>query len=97
LREGFQNPSKNSKEAKKTIIDLKIHLEEAKVIREILKRQLEEKKKITKNMEAEIVSLRQELHKKDIQLNFGNNTKTLDEIICNKKTVLWQVWTWIQT
>ena len=50
----------------------------------MLKRQLEEKKKITKNLKAEIVSLRKELHKNDIQLNFGNSTKILDEIICNK-------------
>jgi chromosome segregation ATPase len=85
LKEGFQNPRKNSEEAKQTIIDLRIQLEEAKVIEETLKRQLEEKKKITENLEAEIVSLRKELQKKDIQLNFGNSTKILDEIICNKK------------
>ena len=36
-------------------------------------------------MEAKIVSLRKELQKKDIQLNFGNNTKILDEIIYNKQ------------
>jgi hypothetical protein len=85
LKEGFQNPRKNSEEAKKTIIDLRIQLEESKVIEETLKRQLEEKKKIIENLEAEIVSLRKELQKKDIQLNFGNSTKILDEIICNKK------------
>jgi hypothetical protein len=27
LKEGFQNPSKDSEEAKKTIIDINIHLE----------------------------------------------------------------------
>jgi hypothetical protein len=36
-------------------------------------------------LEAETVSLIKELQKKDIQLNFGNSTKILDEIICNKK------------
>jgi hypothetical protein len=60
-------------------------LEEAKVIEETLKRQLEEKNKITYNLEDEIVSLRKELQKKDIQLNFGNNTKILDEITSNQK------------
>jgi hypothetical protein len=55
------------------------------VIEETLKRQLEEKNKIIDNLEVEIVSLRKELQKKDIQLNFGNSTKILDEIICNKK------------
>jgi hypothetical protein len=36
-------------------------------------------------MEDEIVSLIKELQKKDIQLNFCNSTKILDELICNKK------------
>jgi hypothetical protein len=56
-------------------------LEGAKVIKETLNRQLEENKKITENMEAEIVSLRKELQKKNIQLNFGSGTKILDELI----------------
>jgi hypothetical protein len=60
-------------------------MKESKVIEETLKRQLEEKNKIIENLEVEIVSLRKELQKKDIQLNFGNSTKILDEIICNKK------------
>ena len=60
-------------------------MEEAKVIEETLKRQLEEKKKITHNLEAEIVSLRKELQNKDIQFFFGNTTNILDEIIYNKK------------
>jgi hypothetical protein len=85
IKEGFRNPSKNSKEVKHTIIGLRIQLEESKVIEETLKRQLEENKKITKNLKVEIVSLRKELQMKEIQLNFGNNTKILDEIICNKK------------
>jgi capsule polysaccharide export protein KpsE/RkpR len=59
-------------------------LEKAKVIEETLKRKMEEMKKIIENLEAEIVSLRKELQNNDIQLNFGNNTKILDEIICNK-------------
>jgi hypothetical protein len=85
LKEGFQNPNKNYEETKHTIIDLRIQLEEEKVIEETLKRQLEEKKKIKDTLEVEIVSLRKELDKKDIQLNFGNSTKILDEIICNQK------------
>jgi len=50
-----------------------------------IKRQLDENQKITNNLEAKITPLRKELQKKDIQLNFGNSTKILDEIICNKK------------
>jgi len=45
LNKGFQNPRKNSEEAKKTIIDLRIHLEKAKVIEETLKRQLKKRRK----------------------------------------------------
>ena len=37
-KEDFQNPSKNSEEAKHTIIDIRIQLEESKVIEETLKR-----------------------------------------------------------
>jgi hypothetical protein len=44
LKEGFQNPCKNFEEAEKTIIDIRIRLEEAKLIEETLKRQLEENK-----------------------------------------------------
>jgi chromosome segregation ATPase len=61
FKEGFQNPNKNSKGAKDTIIDLRIQLEEAKVVEETFKRQLEENKKIIENLEAEIISIRKEL------------------------------------
>jgi chromosome segregation ATPase len=81
LKKGFQNPRKNYEEAKQTIIDLRIHLEESKVIKETLREKLEEKKRIIRNLEAEIVSLRKELQKKNIQLNFGSGTKILDELI----------------
>jgi hypothetical protein len=60
-------------------------LEEDKVSEETLKGELEENKKITDNMESEIVSLRKELQKKYNQLNFGNHTKILDETIFNQK------------
>jgi hypothetical protein len=55
------------------------------VIEETLKNQLEEKKKINESLEAEIVSLRKELQKKDVQQNLGNNTKILDEIINSQR------------
>jgi predicted acetyltransferase len=84
LKEDFQNPSKHFEGAKQAIIDLRIQLVESKVIEETLKIQLEEKNKTKDNMEAKIVSLRKELQKKDIQLDFGNSIKILDEIICNK-------------
>jgi hypothetical protein len=53
-------------------------LEEAKEIEEILKDQLEEKEKMNECLEDEIVSLRKELQKKDVQQNFGSSTKILE-------------------
>ena len=41
LKEGFQNPRKNYEESKQTIIDLKIQLEESKVIEETHDKTLE--------------------------------------------------------
>jgi hypothetical protein len=42
LKEGFQNPNKNSEEVQQIIINLRFQLEEAKVIEETLKNQLKE-------------------------------------------------------
>jgi hypothetical protein len=36
-------------------------------------------------LEGEIISLRKELQNNEIQLNFGNSTKIMDEIIYNQK------------
>jgi hypothetical protein len=77
LKEGSQNP-KNSEEVQQMIMNLKVQVEEARRIEETLKNQLEEKEKMKERLEAEIVSLRKELQKKDMQ---QNNTKILDEII----------------
>jgi hypothetical protein len=60
------------------IMNLKIQVEEAKRTEEALKNQLEEKEKIKETLEEEIISLRKELHKKEMQQNI---TKRLDEII----------------
>jgi hypothetical protein len=53
-------------------------VEEARRIEEILESQLEEKEKEKESLEIEIVSLRKEIQKRDMQ---QNNTKILDEII----------------
>jgi hypothetical protein len=60
LKEGSQN-YENSEEVQQIIINLKVQLEEAKVIEETLKNQLEEKQ----CLEAEIVSLRKEAEKRE--------------------------------
>jgi hypothetical protein len=64
------------------ITNLKVQIEEDKRIEEALKEQLEEKDKIIGNLEAEIVTLRKDLQKKNMQ----NNSKDLDDIISSKKS-----------
>jgi predicted RNase H-like nuclease (RuvC/YqgF family) len=64
------------------IINLKVQVRRSQRIEETLKNQLEEKEKMKESLEAEIVSLRKELQKKDMQ---QNNTKILDEIINSQR------------
>jgi hypothetical protein len=59
------------------ITKLKVHIEEDKRIEEALKEQLEEKDMIIGTLEAEIVTLRKDIQKKNIQ----NIPKALDDII----------------
>ena len=63
---------------------MKVQLEEYKRIEETLKEQLEEKDKIIGNLEAEIVILRKDLQKKNMQ----NSSKVLDDIISRQKSYL---------
>jgi predicted nucleic acid-binding Zn-ribbon protein len=51
------------------IVNLKIKIEEAKRTEEVLRSQLEEREKKIERMEEEIVSLRKDLQKKDMQQN----------------------------
>jgi hypothetical protein len=70
-----------TKELEQMIINLKVQVEEDKIIGETLKEQLEEKDRIIGNLEAEIVTLRKDLQKKNMQ----NISKVLDGIINSKK------------
>jgi hypothetical protein len=79
-KEGSQNS--NSKEVEQMITKLKIQVEEDKRIKEALRGQLDEKDKMIEGLEAEIVTLRKDLQKKDMQ---QNNTKVLDEIISSQR------------
>ena len=63
------------------ITKLKVQIEEEKIIEEALKEQLEGKDRIIGNLEAEIVTLRKDIQKKNMQ----NSSKVLDDIINNKK------------
>jgi hypothetical protein len=66
------------------ITRLKVQIEEDKRIEEALKEQLEEKNKIIGNLEAENVTLRKDIQKK----NMHNSSKVLDDIINSKKSHL---------
>ena len=64
------------------ITKLKVQIEKDKIIEEALKEQLEEKDKIIGNLEAEVVTLRNYLQKKNMQ----NSSKVLDDIINSQKS-----------
>jgi hypothetical protein len=64
------------------ITNLKVQIEEDKRIEEALKEKLEQKDNIIGNMEAEIVTFRNDLQKKNMQ----NNSKVLDDIINSQKS-----------
>jgi hypothetical protein len=66
------------------ITKLKVQIEEDKRIEEALKEQLEENDKIIGNLEAEVVTLRKDIQKKNMQ----NSSKVLDDIIGSKKSHL---------
>jgi hypothetical protein len=71
----------DTQEIKQLITTLKVQIEEYKRIEEALKEQLEEKDKIVGNLEAEVVTLRNDLQKKNMQ----NSSKFLDDIISSQK------------
>lgn len=64
------------------ITQLKIYLEEAKLTKEVLKKQVLEKERHYENLELEIVGLRQELEKtRALNFIFAKGSDTLEEII----------------
>ena len=71
----------DTQELEQMIRNLKVQIEEDKRIEEALKEHLEEKDKIIGNLDAEIVTLRKDLQKKNMQ----NNSKVLDDIISSQK------------
>jgi hypothetical protein len=71
----------DNQELEQMIMKLKVQIEEDKIIEEALKEQLEERDRIIGNLEAEIVTLRKDLQKKNMQ----NNSKVLDDIINSQK------------
>jgi DNA repair exonuclease SbcCD ATPase subunit len=74
----------DTRELEQMITKLKVQIEEDKRIEEALKENLEEKDRIIGNLEAEIVTLRKDIQKKNMQ----NSSKVLDDIINSKKSHL---------
>jgi hypothetical protein len=72
---------KDTQELEQMITKLKVQIEEDKRIEEALKEKLEEKDKIIGNLEADIVTLRKDIQKK-------NSSKVLDDIISSQKSHL---------
>jgi hypothetical protein len=75
---------KYTQEIEQMITKLKVQIEEDKRIEEALKEQLEGKDRIIGNLEVEIITLRKDIQKKNIQ----NSSKVPDDIIDSKKYYL---------
>jgi hypothetical protein len=75
---------KDTQELEQMITKLKVKIEEDKRIQEALKEQLEGKDGIIENLEVEIVTLRKDIQKKNMQ----NSSKVLDDIISSQKSYL---------
>jgi predicted RNase H-like nuclease (RuvC/YqgF family) len=58
---------KDTRELEQMITKLKVQIEEDKRIEEALKEQLEENEKIIGNLEAEVITLRKDIQKKNMQ------------------------------
>jgi hypothetical protein len=75
---------KDTRELEQMITKLKVQIEQDKIIEEALKEQLEENDKSIRNFEAEVVTLRKDIKKKNMQ----NSSKVPDDIINSKKSHL---------
>ena len=64
------------------ITNLKVEIEEDKMIEEAVKEQLEGRDKIIRNLEEKFVTLRKDLQKKNMQ----NKSKVFNDIINSKKS-----------
>jgi seryl-tRNA synthetase len=74
----------DTQELEKMITNLKVQIEEEKRIEEALKEQLEENDMIIGNLEEDIVTLKKDIQKKNMQ----NSSKVLDDIISIQKSHL---------
>jgi hypothetical protein len=81
LKRKEETQNSNFEELEQMVFDLKIKVEEDKIIEESLKEQLEEKDRIIGNFKAEIVTLRKYLQHK----NMENNSKVSDNVIKSER------------
>jgi hypothetical protein len=72
----------DTQELEQMITKLKVQIEEDKRIEKVLKEQLEEKDMIIGNLKVEIVILRKDIQKKNMQ----NSSKVSDDIISSQKS-----------
>jgi hypothetical protein len=75
--QGELDKKEDTEELEQMITNLKVQIEEDKRIEEALKEKLEGRARIIENLEAEIITLRKDLQKKNMQ----NNSKFLNDII----------------
>jgi hypothetical protein len=75
------NKKEDTQELEQMIKNLKVQIEEDKRLEEALKEQLEGRDMIIGNLEEEIVTLRKDIQKKNMQ----NNSKFLNDIISSQK------------
>jgi predicted RNase H-like nuclease (RuvC/YqgF family) len=75
---------KDTQELEQMITKLKVQIEEYKRIEEALKEHIEGKDQIIGNLEADIVTLRKDIQKKNMQ----NSSKVPDDIINSQKSHL---------
>jgi chromosome segregation ATPase len=81
LKRKEETKNSNCEELEEMITKLKIQVEEDKIIEEALKERLEERDKTIGNLEVEIVTLRKDIQKKNMQ----NSSKVLDNIINSQR------------
>ena len=60
---------------------MKIQLEEAKRMKDVLKNQFDEREKTCERLEMEVVDLRKKNEKSSVYVKLNNNSTILDEIL----------------
>ena len=73
-----------SKTLEEQVQGLKIEVEEHKCIKESLQKKLEERNQEREELEAEVISLREEVKKGKTIQNYANNSRALEELIKNQ-------------